>query len=173
MSCEIYEIWDELCSNLFSIAPDYHALLATGTSGLAIAAVERNLCLEFPQAYSEFLRMHNGTRGNLFMTFEFLSIHEVRAATHSKRASHSSSDRNFLEGGWDQQKVCIGDSQIGWEMVLDCESQAVFVYAQSNYALQLAESFQDYVAGLRDNLKNGHYEIVKGKVFMGEWGVRW
>lgn len=174
MSCEIYEIWDELCSDLFAIAPAYQTLLAKPASDTAIEAVQTRLNVLVPDSYREFLRIHDGTQSRVFVAFELFDILNVRKATHARRLEELGAlwDRTFLEGGWDETKLVIGDSQIGWKMVLDCETEAIFVHEQSNYSLKLADSFVAYLIGLRENLRHGHYQLINGKVFMGDWGAK-
>ena len=173
MSCGIYEIWDELCSQLFTIAPAYRTRLARSATERAINAVQRNLGISLPPAYAEFLRIHNGTCSQVFIAFELFGVADIRAATHAMRLESQASEQPFLEGGWDQQKLLVGDSQIGWKLVVDCETGAVFVYDPNNYADPLADSFEGYLSGLRDNLRNQHYQLIDDEVFMEAWGARW
>lgn len=174
MSCQIYEIWDELCAELFRIAPGYQSYLPLPAAERVLDAVQESLGLAFPAPYAEFLRMHNGTRGKYFLAFEFFGALVVRTATQSRRINAiECGHRQFMEGGWDHAKLLIGDNQCGWEIAIDCESGQVFAHQRSNSSVLVAENFEHYLSGIRDNLKSGHFEIVHGEVFMLDFGTKW
>lgn len=126
-----------------------------------------------PRDYREFLKIHNGCHDNrLLFAFSLFSVEEIESRTQEVREYFREASRGFTDGGWDRQKLMIGDSYVGWSLAIDCVSAAPFVYAQNNYALPLAESFSDYLIGLKDNLRDGNYQVVKGEIFMDEWGQR-
>lgn len=64
----------------------------------------------------------------------------------------------------------IGDSYVGWKLVLDCSIGIPVVDAKNNYALPLASSFGDYWVGLKDSLREGKHQIVIRQLFMDAWG---
>lgn len=173
MSCMIYGVYDELIAALTSIAPHYQQLLEPPATEETLGNLEKALDVALPSDFREFLKMHNGCHGKkLFIAFSLFSADEVASRTKRVREDLNESDRSFTEGGWDSQKLLIGDSYVGWELALDCNSGTLFVYAQSNYALPLAGSFTDYLVGLKNNLRDGKYQVIRGEIFMDEWGQR-
>lgn len=169
----IYEVRDELISMLISIAPDYQQLLNPSSTEEAIRNLEEALEVALPRDYREFLKSHNGChRERLLIAFSLFGVDEIVSKTKRLREDLKESSRNFADGGWDSQKLSIGDSHVGWTLAIDCSSGTPFVYAQSNYALPLAGSFLEYLVGLKDNLRDGRYQVVRGNVFMVEWGQR-
>lgn len=173
MSCMIYEVCDELIANLASIAPQYQQLLEDPATEKALCNLEETLEVVLPSDFRDFLKIHNGCRGSkLLIAFSLFSADAITSKTKEVRQDHEESDRNFTEGGWDSQKLVIGDSHVGWTLAMDCNSGTLFVYVQNNYALPLADSFTDYLVGLKDNLRDGKYQVVRGEIFMDEWGQR-
>ena len=169
----IYEVCDELIAALTAIAPHYQQLLEPSASETEICELEATLEVSLPSDYREFLKFHNGCRDNeLLIAFSLFSMDEIVSKTTTLREELKDSNRRFTEGGWDNQKLMIGDSYFGWVLALDCSSGTPFVYARSNYALPLAASFTDYLVGLKENLRDGKYKVVGGEVFMDEWGER-
>ncbi len=169
----IYEVCNELIATLASIASHYQQLLEGPATEKALSNLEETLEIVLPSDYRDFLRMHNGCRDSkLLIAFSLFSADAITSRTQEVRKDQEESDRIFAEGGWDSQKLLIGDSHVGWTLVMDCSSGTLFVYAQNNYALPLANSFTDYLVGLKDNLRDGKYQVISGEIFMDEWGQR-
>lgn len=169
----IYEVCDELLSALTSISPHYKQVLNRSATENALNALEKTLDVSLPSDYREFLKIHNGCHGSkLLVAFALFSTDEIASKTKMIREDFKESRKTFTDGGWDSQKLMVGDSGVGWTLAIDCNSGAPFVYAQSNYALPLAKSFTAYLVGLKDNLRDGQYHVVRGEVFMDEWGQR-
>jgi cell wall assembly regulator SMI1 len=173
MSGMISEAYDELFAMLESISPHYQQIFLPPATEIELCSLEKTCEISLPGDFRQFLKRHNGCRGDkLFVAFSLLSTDGIASKTLGIREEFKESERPFTEGGWDRQKLIIGDSLVGWTLVIDCPSGALYVYAQHNYAVPLAGSFVSYLVGLKDNLRDGKYRVVKNEIFMEEWGQR-
>jgi len=174
VSCMICEVWDELLRYLQSIAPTYvQQIMKPPATDRTICDLEETLNVVLPNDYRDFLKIHNGNRsGKRFFAFSLFGVAEIASETSKARQEFFNLNRGFSEGGWDGQKIMIGDNQVGWKLAIDCDSGAPYVYYRANYAIPLAASFLEYLAGLRDNLQRGKFEVIGDEIFMNQWGQR-
>jgi cell wall assembly regulator SMI1 len=170
----ICEVWDELLRYLQSIAPAYvQQIMKPPATDRTIRDLEENLAIALPSDYREFLKIHNGNRsGKRFFAFSLFGVDQIASETSKARQELINLNRGFMEGGWDGQKILIGDNQVGWALAIDCDSGAPYVYYRGSYAIPLAASFLEYLVGLRDNLQRGKFEVIGDDIFMNQWGQR-
>lgn len=178
MSCDIYETWDELNCFLLALSSHYASVLRPPTDEDKVCHFEDSLNLKIPRDYRDFLMIHDGCNtgdDNEFIVFAFYGIAELAMHTSRLREQQraDSRHRSFEQGGWDDQKLLIGTTSAGWDLVLDCCKGVPYVFAKSNYALPLADSFLGYLAGLKENLRDNRFTMIESRIFMDEWGQRY
>ena len=152
--------------------------LASPACPTAIRDAEKKLGIKFPKDLKDSLKCHNGTkRDSKFVVFDLLSISQIVKKTLTQRKSAKEMDEefgesDFLDGGWNESAIVIGDSGAGWYFTLDCSNGKVYIYQAASYALELAESLADYLDGLADNIRHENYEVEDSRIWMPEWGER-